>query len=176
MPTGKQNKPRLFYHWHLSIVWIQTMRIFTRLHLADLEHLCCMRLCRVCLVKTVLLLSFLGQPCWNKSNCQVSPSPSLLHTSSLTITEKLCSGTGPCLLSQRQFLPMQEKSTLYRLIGETAATTATANVSYTVKSLGNVCAFGFCAGPFAKSESFDPTGRKITIQIHKLLMCNEARN
>ena len=73
-------------------------------------------------------------------------------------------------------VPVKGQSTLYRLIGETAATTATTNISSTVKSLGSVGAFGFCTGPFAKSESFDPTGRKITIQMHKLLICNEARN
>lgn len=36
--TGKQSKPRHFYHWRLSVFWIQTMRIFTQLHLVDLEH------------------------------------------------------------------------------------------------------------------------------------------
>lgn len=81
MATGKQNKLRHFYHWRLSVFWIQTMRIFARLHLADLEHLSFMRSCRVCLVEAVLLLlSFLGQPCWNKSNCSLFLSLSYIIT------------------------------------------------------------------------------------------------
>jgi hypothetical protein len=30
--------------------------------------------------------------------------------------------------------------------------------------------------PFAKSKSLESTGRKITIKIHKLFMCNEGGN
>lgn len=154
------------------------MSIFARLHLADLEHLSFMRSCCVCLVEAVLLLlSFLGQTCWNKSNCSLFLSLSYIipddHWEAVFWNLPLSPLTAP---TSSYAVPVKEKSTLYRLIGETAATTAAANTSSAMKSLGNVCVFGFCMGPFAKSESFDPTGRKITVQIHKLLMCNEARN
>lgn len=69
-----------------------------------------------------------------------------------------------------------KENAFYRLIREIAKTDSNRKpIDCNEKSRECVCLW-LLQKPFEKSESFDPTGRKITIQIHKLFMCNEAGN